>query len=69
MNIVLIIMGGKYGSIDACDYSCYGYYIFKFSSSLYTLQADLSIEGWVISSGEMVCERTSLFPININYHY
>ena len=27
------------------------------------------IDGQVISSGEMVCEGTYLFPININSHY
>ena len=42
-------------AIDADDYSCHGYYIIKFSSSPYTLQEDLSIDGQVISSGEMLC--------------
>ena len=29
----------------------------------------MSIDGQVISSGEMVCEGTYLFPINVNSHY
>ena len=29
----------------------------------------MSIDGQVVSSGEMVCEGTYLFPININSHY
>ena len=56
MNIYLIITEGKYGSIDTDYSSCHSYYILKFSSSSYTLQADLSICGQVISSGEMVRE-------------
>ena len=40
----------KYGAIDTDDYSCRGYYIIKFYSYPYTLQADLSIDGQVISS-------------------
>ena len=30
MNMYLIVMKGKYGAIDADDFSCYGYYIIKF---------------------------------------
>ena len=56
VNISLIIMEGKYGDIDADEYSFYSYYIIKFSSSPYTLQADLISDGQFISSGEMVCE-------------
>ena len=56
MNMYSIIMEGKYGAIDADDSLCHGYYIIKSSSSPYTLQSDLSIDGKVISSGEIVCE-------------
>ena len=69
MNISLIIMEGKYGAINSDDSSCHGYYIIKISSSPYTLQADLSIYGQVISSGETLCEGTYFFPINISSHY
>ena len=69
MNMSLIIMERKYGAIDADYYSYHGYYITKFYLSPYTLQADLSINGKVISSVEMVCEENYCFPINVNYHY
>ena len=63
-----IVMEVNYGTIDS-DYStCHGYYIIIFSSSPYTLQADLSIDGQVIYSGEIVFEGTYFF-ININCHY
>ena len=62
-------MEEKYGAIDTDDSSCHGYYIIKFYSSPYTLQSDLSIDGQVISSGEMICEGTYFSPININSHY
>ena len=61
MNMSLIIMEGHYGDIDSEDYTCNGYYIIKFSSCLYTLQADLSIDGQVISSGEIICEGNYFF--------
>ena len=61
-------MEGNYGTIDADVSTYHGYYIIRFSSSPYTLQADLSIYGQFISSGEMVCEG-NYFSININSHY
>ena len=69
MNMSLIITKGKYGALDTDDSSCYGYYIIKFYSSLYTLQADLSIDGKVISSGKIIREGTYFFPISNNYIY
>ena len=59
----------KYGAIDSDNSSCRGYYIIKFYSSSFTLQADLSIDGQVISSGGIVCEGNHFFPISINSHY
>ena len=69
MNMSLIIMKEIYGAIDAGDFVCHGYFIINFSSSPYNLQADLSIDGEVISSGKIVFEGTYFFPININHHY
>ena len=69
MNMSLIIIEGKYGAINTDDSLCHGYYTIKFSSSPYTLQADLSIDGKVISSGKIVCEGTYIFSININSRY
>ena len=61
MNMSLIIMEDNYVAIDSENYTCNGYYIIKFSSCLYTLQADLSIDGQVISSGEIICEGNYFF--------
>ena len=69
MHMFFVIIEGNCGAIDDYDYTCHSYYIIKISSSQYTLQADLNIYIQVISSGEMVCEGTYYFPININFHY
>ena len=69
LNMSLIIMVWKCGAIDVNDYFCHGYYTIKFSSSPYTLQAYLIIDGQVLYSSESLCEGTHLFPININYYY
>ena len=57
----LIIIEGNYGDIDSNYSTCHGYYIIIFSPSSYTLKSDLSIDGQVISSGEMVFEGTYFF--------
>ena len=58
MNISLINMEGNYGLIDAEKFTCIGYNIIKFPSSTYFHKWDLSIDGPVISSVEVVCEGT-----------
>ena len=69
MNTYLIIIEGNYDAINSNDYICHGYYIIILSSSPYNLQTDLNIDVQVISSGQMVYEGTSYFPIDTNYHY
>ena len=61
MNMSLIIMEGNYVAVDADDSTCHGYYIIKFSSSTYTLQADVIIDGQFISYYKMVREGTYCF--------
>ena len=48
-------------AIDVDDYKYHSYYIITFYFSPYTLQEELSIDGKVISSSEIVCEGTSFF--------
>ena len=69
MKVSLIITKRNFGAIDSDNSSRHGYYIIRFSSSLYTLHLDLNINGQVISSGEMVFERTYYFLIKFNYYY
>ena len=66
MNMSLIIMEGKYSAIGADASSCYGYYIINFSSTTYTLQLYLRIDGQVIYYDEMVYEGSYSFQINTN---
>ena len=59
----------NHGDIDADDSLCHGYYIIYFPSYPNTIQVELIIDGWVISSSEMVCVGSNIFSININSHY
>ena len=68
MSLVILYEGG-FVAIDADNNSRYSYYIINISSSLYTIQEDLNIDGQVISSVEIFFEGTYYFPININSCY
>ena len=57
MSMSLIIIEGNYGAIDV-DGLLFMATILSKKSSKYTLHAELSIDGKVISSSEMVCEGT-----------
>ena len=59
MNMSLIIMEGKYGTIYTDDSSCHGYYTIKFSSSLHTLQADFIIGGNVMNMSLIIMKGNS----------
>ena len=54
-------MEGSYIAVDDDDSSCHGYYSITNISYPCNLQEDLSIDGQVISSSEMVCEVTYIF--------
>ena len=56
MNMSLIIMEVHYGAIDSDNSKYHGYYIIRFFSCPYKIQSNLSIDGQVISSGEIVRE-------------
>ena len=58
MNVSLTNMEGNCGAINADDYTWHGCYIIIFYSYIYSFQANLSIDGQVIFSVEMVCEGT-----------
>ena len=45
MSVSLIINKENYSAIDYDDTSCHGYYIIRFSSSVYKLQVDLNVDG------------------------
>ena len=49
MSIFFFITKVNYGSIDADDTSCHGFYIIRFSSYIYSLQVDKDVYVQVVS--------------------
>ena len=55
-----LVQSGKYDSINTSDTTTNGFYVIKFISEAYTLQNNTTIDGQMISSGELVVKAQYL---------
>ena len=49
-----LVESGKYGAINTTDTSTNGFYVIMFTSGAYTLQENTTIDGQIITAGELV---------------
>ena len=52
---------GKYGAINTTDTSSNGFYVIMFTSGEYKLQENTTIDGQIITAGELVVKAQDLF--------
>ena len=52
--MALLVESGKYGSINTTDTTTNGFYVIIFTSEEYKPQDNTTIDGNIISSGELV---------------
>ena len=55
-----LVQSGMYGAINTDDNTSNGLYVIQFSSDSYTLQNNTTIDGQVISAGELVVKAQYL---------
>ena len=53
-NMASLFQSDKYVAIDTADTTNNGYYVIKFISEAYTLQNNTTIDGQIITTGELV---------------
>ena len=53
-NMVSLVESGKYGAINTTDTSTNGFYVIMFTSGVYTLQENTTIDGQILIAGELV---------------
>ena len=58
-----------YGAINTYDTTTNEFYVIKFLSEVYTLQNNTTIDGKVISSGELVVKSKYLFFMQENTNW
>ena len=51
-----LVQSGMYGAINTYNTTTYGLYVIQFTPEAYTLQKNTTIDGQVISDGELVAE-------------
>ena len=54
-NTALLVEPGKYGAINTTDTIAHEFYVIMFTSEVYTLQYDTTIDGKIITANELVC--------------
>ena len=55
-NMDSLFEPGKYGAINTTDTATHGFYVIIFTSEEYTLQDNTTIDGQIITSGELVAK-------------
>ena len=61
-----LVESGKYGAINTTDTSTNGFYVIMFTLRAYRLQENITIDGKIITSGELVVKEKHLCSIQID---
>ena len=56
---------GKYGSINTTDTSTNGFYVIMFTSGVYTLQENITIDGQIVTASELVVKAQYLCSMQV----
>ena len=65
----LLVQSGMYVAINTDDTRTHELYVIQFLSDVYTLQSNTSIDGQVISAGELVVKAKYLFSMQENTNF
>ena len=67
--MALLVESGKYGAINTNDAATNGFYVIMFTSEAYTLQYNTTIDGQLITSGELVDKSQYLCSIQVDTNW
>ena len=68
-NMAYLVESGKYGSINKTGTSTNGFYVIMFTSGAYTLQENTTIDGKIITAGELVVNAKYLCSMQIDTNW
>ena len=60
---------GKYGAIDKTYASTNGFYVIMFTSGAYTLQENTTIDGKIITAGELVVKAQYICSMQVDTNW
>ena len=64
-NMASLVESVKYGSINTPDTSTNGFYVIMFKTGAYTLQENTTIDGQIITAGELVVKEKYICSMQI----
>ena len=64
-----LVESGKYGAINTTDMTTNGFYVIIFESEAYTQQDNTTIDGQVITSGELVVKAQYLCYMKVDTNW
>ena len=66
-----LVGSGKYGSINKTDTTNNGFYVIMFTSGEYTLHDNTTIDGHIITTGELVVKAQYIcsMQVDINWYW
>ena len=65
-NMASLVESGKYGAINTTETSINGFYIIVFTSGAYTLHENTTIDGKIITAGELVVKAQYICSIQVD---
>ena len=68
-NMASLVESGNYGDINTTDTSTNGFYVIMFTSGAYTLQENRTIDGQIITSGELVVKAKYLCSMQVDTNW
>ena len=68
-NMASLVESGKYGVINTTDMKTNVFYVIVFTSKAYTLQDNTTIDGEIITSGELVVKAKYLCSMQVDNNW
>ena len=68
-NMASLVESGKYGSINTTDTSTNVFYVIMFKTGAYTLQENTTIDGQIITAGELIVKAKYLCSMQIDTNW
>ena len=67
--MVSLVESDRYGAINTTDTSTNGFYVIMFTSWAYKLQENTTIDGQILTAGELVAKAQYLFSMQIDTNW
>ena len=68
-NMALLVESGKYGAINTTGTTTNGFHVIIFTSEAYTLQYNTTMDGQIITAGELIVKSQYLCSMQVDTNW